>query len=155
MAHTSPTWKIEGGHQLSGSLRVKGSKNSALAIICAALLNTGPVILSNIPRISDVFDMVSILRSTGTTVTWLDNNTLEIQRPPLLAVDNLDIEASRRTRAVVLLVAALAKDQEVAVLGIAPWGLTSTLWSSLVCTSTTNSVVYGCLDRKPASQIPP
>jgi UDP-N-acetylglucosamine 1-carboxyvinyltransferase len=112
MAHTSPTWKIEGGHQLSGSLRVKGSKNSALAIICAALLNTGPVILSNIPRISDVFDMVSILRSTGTTVTWLDNNTLEIQRPPLLAVDNLDIEASRRTRAVVLLVAALAKDQD-------------------------------------------
>jgi UDP-N-acetylglucosamine 1-carboxyvinyltransferase len=112
MAHTSTTWKIEGGQQLSGSLTAKGSKNSALAIICAALLTLGPVVLNSIPRISDVFDMVSILRSAGTSVTWLDNNTLKIQRPPLLAVDNLDIEASRRTRAVVLLVAALAKDQQ-------------------------------------------
>jgi UDP-N-acetylglucosamine 1-carboxyvinyltransferase len=112
MAHTSPSWKIEGGRQLSGSITAKGSKNSALAIICAALLAVGPVVLDNIPRISDVYDIVSVLRSTGTSVTWLDNNTLEIQRPPRLAVDNLDIEASRRTRAVVLLVAALAKDQD-------------------------------------------
>jgi UDP-N-acetylglucosamine 1-carboxyvinyltransferase len=116
MANTSSTWKIEGGHRLSGSTKAMGSKNSALAIICAALLDTGPVILSNIPRISDVFDIVSILRSAGTSVTWLDNNTLEIQRPPVLAIDSLDIEASRRTRAVVLLVAALAKDQDEFIL---------------------------------------
>jgi UDP-N-acetylglucosamine 1-carboxyvinyltransferase len=118
MAHVSPTWRIEGGHQLSGSITAGGSKNSALAIICAALLSLGPVVLSNIPRISDVFDMVSILRSTGTSVTWLDSNTLKIQRPPLLAVDSLDIEAARRTRAVVLLVAALAKDQDEFVLAL-------------------------------------
>lgn len=87
-----------------------GSKNSALAIISAALLTPGPVILSNVPRISDVFDLASILRSAGSSVQWLDNNTLKIQRPPLLAIHNLDIEASRRTRAVVLLVAAFATD---------------------------------------------
>jgi UDP-N-acetylglucosamine 1-carboxyvinyltransferase len=116
MASTSPTWKIEGGHQLSGSVTAKGSKNSSLAIICAALLTLGPVVLANIPRISDVYDIVSILRSTGTSVVWLDNSTIEIIRPPVLAVDSLDIEASRRTRAVVLLVAALAKDQDEFVL---------------------------------------
>ena len=124
MAHTSPIWKIEGGHQLSGSCTVSGSKNASLATICAAILDIGPVVLNNIPRISDVFDMVSILRSAGTSVAWLDNNTLEIQRPPLLTVDNLDIEASRRTRAVVLLVAALAKDHDGPFIVPLPGGCT-------------------------------
>jgi len=116
MAHPSLQWSIEGGHQLSGTITAKGSKNSALAIFSAALLTPGPVILAQIPRISDVFDMVGILRSAGSSVAWLDSSTLKIQRPSVLAVDNLDIEASRRTRAVVLLVAALAKDHNDFVL---------------------------------------
>jgi UDP-N-acetylglucosamine enolpyruvyl transferase len=92
MAHTFPTRKTESAHQLSGPITT-----------------TKPVILTNIPRTNDVFDMVSLLRSAGTSVTWLDLNTLSIHQ---LATDSLDIEASRRTRAVDLLVAALAKDQD-------------------------------------------
>jgi len=94
MTYTSPTWKIDGANQLSGSTTTKGSRN---------------VILTNIPRTNDVFDMVSLLRSAGTSVTWLDPTTLDIN---LMATGSLDIEASRRTRAVDLLVAALAKDQD-------------------------------------------
>jgi len=112
MAHTALQWKVKGGHQLLGTITAKGSKNSALAIVSAALLTPGPVILTQIPRISDVCDLVSVLRSAGSSVVWLDDNTLEIQRPPILDFDSLDIEASRRTRAVVLLVAALVRDHD-------------------------------------------
>jgi UDP-N-acetylglucosamine enolpyruvyl transferase len=147
MANTSPTWKIEGAHQLSGSITTKGSKN------------TNPVILTNIPRINDVFDMVSLLRLAGTSVTWLDRSTLEIQRPSLLAADGLDIEASRRTRAVVLLVAALAKDQDDSIF---PRGCSFGDHSlrpqvdaleQLSLEVDNHSAACECVGRKPASQI--
>jgi UDP-N-acetylglucosamine enolpyruvyl transferase len=147
MAYTSPTWKIEGAHQLSESITTKGSKN------------TNPVILTNIPRTNDVFDMVSLLRSAGTSVTWLDRSTLEIQRPSLLAADSLDIEASRRTRAVVLLVAALAKDQDDSVF---PRGCSFgdrslrpqvDALEQLSLEVDNHSAACECVDRKPAGQM--
>ncbi|KAM0704734.1 hypothetical protein Q7P35_007520 [Cladosporium inversicolor] len=54
--------------------------------------------------------MVSILRSMGAQATWEDNKTLSLQRPPILDVESLDVQAAQRTRAVVLLVAGLAID---------------------------------------------
>ena len=107
MQHPSPQWRIYGGHRLSGTITTNGSKNSALAIISASLLTFEPILLTNVPRISDVNDMVSILRSMGTQATWEDNN-LSLQRPLILDVESLDIQAAQRTRAVVLLVAGLA-----------------------------------------------
>lgn len=110
MQHSSPQWKIHGGHHLSGTITTNGSKNSALAIISASLLTFEPILLTNVPRISDVNDMVSALRSMGSQATWVENNTLSLQRPLILDVDSLDVQAARRTRAVVLLVAGLAID---------------------------------------------
>lgn len=110
MEHSSPQWKVHGGHQLSGTVTTNGSKNSALAIISASLLTFEPILLTNVPRISDVNDMVSILQSMGFQATWTDNNTLSLQRPLILDVDSLDIRAAQRTRAVVLLVAGIAID---------------------------------------------
>jgi UDP-N-acetylglucosamine enolpyruvyl transferase len=147
MAYTSPTWKIEGAHQLSGSNTTNGSKN------------TNPVILTNIPRINDVFDMVSLLRSAGTSVAWLDRSTLEIQLPSPLAADSLDIEASRRTRAVVLLVAALAKDQDDSIF---PRGCSFgdrslrpqvDALEQPIPEVNNYSAACECVNRKPASQI--
>jgi UDP-N-acetylglucosamine 1-carboxyvinyltransferase len=110
MQQTSPQWKIHGGHQLSGAVTTNGSKNSALAIISASLLTFEPILLTNVPRISDVNDMVSMLRSIGFQATWIDDNSLSLQRPLILDVNSLDIQAAQRTRAVVLLVAGLAID---------------------------------------------
>lgn len=110
MEQSPPQWKFHGGHQLSGTVTTNGSKNSALAIISASLLTFEPILLTNVPRISDVNDMVNILRSMGFQATWVDNNSLKLQRPLVLDVDSLDIQAAQRTRAVVLLVAGLAID---------------------------------------------
>jgi UDP-N-acetylglucosamine 1-carboxyvinyltransferase len=110
MQQTPPQWKVHGGHQLSGAVTTNGSKNSALAIISASLLTFEPIILTNVPRISDVDDMVSILRSMGSQATWMDNNSLSLQRPLILDVESLDVPAAQRTRAVVLMIAGIAID---------------------------------------------
>lgn len=110
MQRASPQWMVQGGHQLSGTITTKGSKNSALAIISASLLTLEPVVLTNVPRISDVFDMLNILQSLGSQVRWVDDYTVRLQRAALLDVSNLDKHAAERTRAVILLVAGLAMD---------------------------------------------
>jgi UDP-N-acetylglucosamine 1-carboxyvinyltransferase len=112
MEQSPPQWKVHGGHQLSGTVTTNGSKNSALAIISASLLTSEPILLTNVPRISDVNDMVSILQSMGAQATWTDNNILSLQRPLILDVDSLDVQAAQRTRAVILLVAGIAIDHE-------------------------------------------
>lgn len=110
MQETLSQWKIHGGHQLSGMVTTNGSKNSALAIISATLLTFQPILLTNLPRISDVVDMVSILRSMGSEATWVDNNSLSLRRPLVLDIESLDVQAARRTRAVVLMIAGIAID---------------------------------------------
>ena len=48
------TFKIEGGHQLKGSIQPQGAKNEALQIICAVLLTSEEVTIKNVPDILDV-----------------------------------------------------------------------------------------------------
>ena len=45
------TFKIEGGHQLSGEITPQGAKNEALQILCAVLLTAEEVAITNIPDI--------------------------------------------------------------------------------------------------------
>lgn len=111
MTYSSSVWTVEGGHQLFGVIDLKGSKNSALAILCASLLTMEPVELTNVPRISDIIDLVSVLRSVGSRVDWKNTNTLSLQRPSVLNVAAIDATAARRTRAIVLLIACFAMDE--------------------------------------------
>lgn len=110
MQQGTPQWKVQGGHQLSGTVTTNGSKNSTLAILSASLLTCQPIVLTNVPRISDVDDMVSVLQSLGSQISWENNNTLRLQRPSILCVEAMDIQAAERTRAIVLLVAGIAAD---------------------------------------------
>ena len=59
---------IEGGHRLSGSIEPQGAKNEALEVICAALLTSEPVRITNIPEILDIFNLLELLRSMGVSV---------------------------------------------------------------------------------------
>lgn len=106
------SWKVWGGRELSGNITTNGSKNSALGILCASLLTTENITLANVPHISDVVDMVSILRSIGSTITWQNKNTLKVRRPSLVDISALDIEAARRARTVILLASGIALDYE-------------------------------------------
>lgn len=65
---------IEGGHELSGVIKISGAKNSAVALIPAAILSDSEVIIDNVPNISDTDALVDILRLLKCGVTLQDNS---------------------------------------------------------------------------------
>jgi UDP-N-acetylglucosamine 1-carboxyvinyltransferase len=64
--------QINGGKRLNGDIPVSGAKNAALPILCAGLLTSGDVALSNVPRLHDVRTMLKLLEQTGLKVTQDD-----------------------------------------------------------------------------------
>ena len=62
------SFKIEGGHLLSGTITPQGAKNEALQVICATLLTSEEVIIKNIPDIRDVNNLIQLLKDIGVKV---------------------------------------------------------------------------------------
>ena len=56
---------VHGGRTLSGSIKISGSKNSALPILAATLLTREPCILHRVPDLSDTHYMLQILMHLG------------------------------------------------------------------------------------------
>src|ERR1700749_3099990 len=69
---------IEGGAPLSGTITAAENKNGALPILAACLLTEDEVILRNVPRISDVEAMVTLLQVLGARVEWLGRSEILI-----------------------------------------------------------------------------
>lgn len=69
--------EVIGKEQLKGELKIQGSKNAALPLIAATILNKGISILKNCPKILDVIHMVKILEELGCKTSW-DKNTLTV-----------------------------------------------------------------------------
>lgn len=59
---------VEGGHVLHGEIDIKGAKNEALEVICATLLTPEKVVISNLPAISDVRNLINLLAEMGVKV---------------------------------------------------------------------------------------
>lgn len=102
--------RIEGGHELSGEITLKTSKNAAVSLLCASLLNYGVTRFKNFPRIEEVFRIIEVLESIGVQVKWSEGNTLEIRRPEKLTLDKMDAEAARKTRSVLMMMGPLLHD---------------------------------------------
>src|SRR5687767_7575699 len=68
--------KITGGRPLEGEVRVSGAKNAALPIMCAALLSSKPLALTNVPRLRDVSTMAKLLAQMGVSVERGENRTV-------------------------------------------------------------------------------
>ena len=66
--------KINGGKKLSGTIKISGAKNSAVALIPAALLSDGIVTIDNIPNVSDIDALVTILEFLGSKVKREQNS---------------------------------------------------------------------------------
>lgn len=98
---------IEGGHELHGEIEVKTSKNAAVALLCASLLNKGTTRLKSVPRIEEVNRLVEVLISIGVSVRWLPGNDLEIKPPAVLDLDNMDKKAARKTRSVIMFIGSM------------------------------------------------
>ncbi|KFI05361.1 UDP-N-acetylglucosamine 1-carboxyvinyltransferase [Massilia sp. BSC265] len=64
--------QINGGKRLNGDISISGAKNAALPILCAGLLTSGDVELSNVPRLHDVRTILKLLAQTGLKVTQDD-----------------------------------------------------------------------------------
>lgn len=63
------TFEIQGGFNLKGEITPQGAKNEALQVLCAVLLTSEEVIISNIPNIRDVNFLIDLLQRLGVTVT--------------------------------------------------------------------------------------
>lgn len=96
---------VTGGRRLEGSVRVSGSKNSALKLIPASLLADAPVMLTNVPQIRDVDVMLEIAAKLGAQIEKKgDEVTID---PSNLKSYILDPELSSRVRASVVFAAPL------------------------------------------------
>ncbi len=73
------SFKIEGGHKLSGSITPQGAKNEALQILCAVLLTPEKVTIHNIPNIIDVNKLIFILGELGVKVDKHSPNSYTFQ----------------------------------------------------------------------------
>ncbi|MEQ6124104.1 UDP-N-acetylglucosamine 1-carboxyvinyltransferase [Pseudotenacibaculum sp. MALMAid0570] len=73
------SFKIEGGHQLNGSITPQGAKNEALQVICAVLLTPEKVRIDNIPNIIDVNKLIFILGELGVKIEKHSVNSYTFQ----------------------------------------------------------------------------
>lgn len=69
---------IEGGHRLSGTVKVSGNKNAALKLLPACLLSDEPVVLHNIPKIQDILFTLELLADLGVELTDLGGGSWRI-----------------------------------------------------------------------------
>ena len=98
-------FEIEGGHKLSGTVITQTSKNGAMGIIPASLMNKGKTTLKNVPKIEEVYRMIEVLESMGVSVKWSDND-LEIEAKKI-NVKNISRESAERTRSVIMFIGPL------------------------------------------------
>jgi UDP-N-acetylglucosamine 1-carboxyvinyltransferase len=100
--------RVTGPTTLSGTIDVKTSKNAGVALLCASLLNRGRTTLRRVARIEEVNRLLEVLESLGVKTQWLnEDNDLEIIPPTKLDLANIDENAARRTRSIIMFMGPL------------------------------------------------
>lgn len=102
--------RIEGGKELKGEITLKTSKNAAVSLLCASLLNHGVTRFKSFPRIEEVYRILEVLESIGVQTKWLAGNDLELRRPEKLQLDKINKDAARKTRSVLMMIGSLMHD---------------------------------------------
>src|SRR5258708_4469708 len=96
---------IEGGKPLSGTVETSRSKNGAVALLAASLLNHGTTTLRNVPKIEEVHRLVEVLLSIGVGVEW--KGTSVVITPKKIDLATIDAAAANRTRAILMFIGPL------------------------------------------------
>jgi UDP-N-acetylglucosamine 1-carboxyvinyltransferase len=99
--------RIEGGYELQGEITLKTSKNAAVGLLCASLLNHGVTRFTNFPRIEEVFRIIEVLESIGVKIRWVGGHNLEVRRPRTLNLEKLNEISARKTRSVLMFIGPL------------------------------------------------
>jgi UDP-N-acetylglucosamine 1-carboxyvinyltransferase len=101
-------FRVHGGRKLSGDITVKTSKNAAVALLCASLLNKGKTTLRRVARIEEVNRLIEVLQSIGVKTRWIgEENDLEIIPPKVLDLAAIDKQAAQRTRSIIMFLGPL------------------------------------------------
>ena len=99
-------YHVVGGKKLSGEVTTNVSKNAAVALLCASLLNRGKTTLKRMPRIEEVFRLIEVLQSIGVSVEWQGNDV--VIQPHNLNLEHINKEAAGRTRSIAMFVGPLS-----------------------------------------------
>ncbi len=92
---------VHGGHPLSGSIKISGSKNSALPILAATLLTREPCILHRVPDLSDTHYMLQILMHLGAQVERA-SGTVTVNAEKIESIAPYDVVRKMRASVCVL-----------------------------------------------------
>lgn len=98
--------RIEGRHELRGTVRTGGAKNAALPIMAACMLTSDWCILSNLPDIEDIHTMVSVMEGLGAEIRFLSSHEVAIRAERITQVRARE-SLARRMRASFLVMGPL------------------------------------------------
>lgn len=99
---------IQGGRKLHGEIKNQTAKNSAVAILCATAMIKNKTYLEDVPEIEEVYRIIELLKSIGVKVKKVSAGKYEFDSRGELNLDNIDKDASEKTRSSLLLLGALA-----------------------------------------------
>lgn len=100
--------EIIGGQKLKGTIETNTSKNGAVVLLCAALLNKNTTTLKNVPRIEEVHRLIEVLESIGVKIDW-QGDAMTITPPKKFNLNKIDTEAARKTRSIVMFIGPLIR----------------------------------------------
>lgn len=106
---------INGPAKLRGEVKIDGSKNAALPIIAATLLTRGKTVLSNVPEIEDVRNMLNIIEDLGGKISKVEQNKFEIDTSQINGKDPNEILVRRLRASVLLMGPLLARNGHVQI----------------------------------------
>lgn len=106
ISNDSVSLEIEGNKKLSGTVTTSTSKNGAVGLLCASLLNKNKTVLKNVPKIEEVNRIIEVLQSIGVSVVWNGNN-VEVTPPKGLKLNTINKESAEKTRSVIMLIGSI------------------------------------------------
>ncbi|MCP6718491.1 MAG: UDP-N-acetylglucosamine 1-carboxyvinyltransferase [Patescibacteria group bacterium] len=101
------TFTVKGSQKpLEGEVIIQGHKNAAGPILCATLISEKPSIIDNIPRISDILNLIKILEQMGAQVEWINDHKIKID-PKNVNPNKMPADLFKKMRMSVLLIGPL------------------------------------------------
>lgn len=113
------SYVINGAKPLKGEVEISGAKNSALALLAAAIMTDEDVVIENLPDVNDINVMIQAIAGIGATVYRLDRHCVKINGSTI-KTSNVDYDYMKKIRASYYLLGALIgkrKEAEVALPG--------------------------------------
>ncbi len=97
---------VNGGKKLTGTIATNTSKNGAVGLLCASLINKGRTTLHRVPKIEEVNRIIEVMESIGVSIKW-QGSTVIITPPKKFDLSKIDTEAAKKTRSIVMFIGPL------------------------------------------------